>query len=149
MNKKAQKYWNAFWTDRKQPQLVDAWQFGVDPDGLAQMVIDGEKTTTTSSHARYMAKNWSLPAVDAYSIILNSHDEPVAIIKVIDVQIIPMNEVSKEHMRNEGDCGSDGENWWSIHEEYFTELLAEIGVEFSKDMLVICERFELVDVKTD
>jgi len=147
MNKKAQLYWDAFWNDKEQPQLVDAWQFGVDPDGLAQMVIDGRKTTTSSSHARYIAKGWPIPVVGAHSIILNSQDEPVAIIKVIDVQIVPMDEVSIRYMRNEGDCGLDGENWWSIHEEFFTELLAEIGMDFSNDMLVICERFELVDVK--
>jgi len=145
MNKKAQQYWDTFWSDKEQPQLVDAWQFGVDPDGLAQMVIDGEKTTTTSSYARYMAKSWPLPVIGSYSVILNSQDEPVAIIKVVNIQIMPMNEVPLEHMRDEGDCGLDGENWWSIHEEFFTELLVEIGVAFSKDMLVICERFELVD----
>ncbi|MCL2396675.1 MAG: ASCH domain-containing protein [Defluviitaleaceae bacterium] len=147
MDKKAQQYWDDFWGEKEQLRLVDAWQFGVDPDGLAQMVIDGEKTTTSSAHARYIAKNWPLPVVGSYSVILNSQDEPVAIIKVIDVKIMPMNEVSAEHMRDEGDCGLDGEDWWPIHEKFFTELLAEIGMVFSEDILVICERFELVHAK--
>lgn len=85
--------------------------------------------------------------INDYSIILNSTDEPVAIIKVIDVQILPMNEVSKEHAIAEGEGDRSYQYWWNGHEAFFKKELAKIGMEFSEDMLVVCERFELVDVK--
>ena len=44
----------------------------------------------------YELENESLPTTNDYSIILNSNDEPVAIIKTIEVTVTPMNEVSEE-----------------------------------------------------
>lgn len=45
MNVKAELYWNEFWQgkDEEKPQAVSAWQFGADPDYLAQLVMDGIK----------------------------------------------------------------------------------------------------------
>ena len=146
MNSEAQIYWDEFWKG-KEPHKIDAWQFGVIPDELAEMVISGKKTTMTSTYVGYKARNKAIPSVGKCSVILNSQDKPVTIIKVVDVQVMPMNEVPIEHMANEGDCGLHGELWWDIHKEYFTDILAQIGEEFSEDMQVVCERFELIDVK--
>lgn len=147
VNQKAEMYWNRFWEGRKQPKSVNAWQFGGSPDAYAQLVIDGIKTATCSGYIFYEMENEPLPAINDYSIILNSTDEPVAIIKVIDVQILPMNEVSKEHAIAEGEGDRSYQYWWNGHEAFFKKELAEIGMEFSEDMLVVCERFEVVDVK--
>ncbi|WP_408543605.1 ASCH domain-containing protein [Streptococcus suis] len=35
-------------------------------------------------------------------------------------------------------------DWRQVHEELFTIWLAEAGLSFSEDMLVVCEDFELV-----
>ncbi len=45
MNQAAQIYWNEYWKGHKKPQSVSAWQFGADPDKLAQLVIDGCKNS--------------------------------------------------------------------------------------------------------
>jgi len=146
MNTETQIYWDEFWKGRE-PHKIDAWKFGVIPDELAEMVISRKKTTTTSTYAGYEARNEPIPISGKCSVILNNQDKPVAIIKTIDVQVMPMNEVPIEHMADEGDCGLQGELWWDIHKEYFTNILAQIGKEFSEDMTVVCERFELIDVK--
>jgi uncharacterized protein YhfF len=52
-----------------------------DPDHIAQLVIDGVKTATCSGLIFYEIENERLPSVDDHSIILNSHDESLAIIK--------------------------------------------------------------------
>lgn len=147
MNQQAKHYWNEFWGDREQPTSVCAWQFGAAPDKLAQLVIDGIKTATCSAYIHYERENEPVPAVDDYSIILNSKDEPIAIIKTVDVQIIPMNEVSEEHAIAEGEGDRSYQYWWDVHEEFFTQELSALGMTFSEDMLLVCERFELVDVK--
>lgn len=144
MNKEAKKYWDNYWQGNE-PHPLDAWQFGVVPDELAKMVIMGNKTTTTSTYAGYEARNEPVPHVGKCSVILNSQDKPVAIIKVVDVKIMPMNEVPMEHRASEGDCGQHSELWWDIHEEYFTSILAARGQEFTEDMLVVCEKFEMID----
>lgn len=78
---------------------------------------------------------------------MNSSDEPVAIIKTIEVTLTPMNEVSEEFAIAEGEGDRTYEYWKNTHIEFFTKELNEIGHEFSEDMLLVCERFELIDVK--
>ncbi len=145
MNQAAKDYWNQFWGEKERPGLVSAWMFGEAADELAQSVIEGRKTATCSAHVLYEMENEPIPTVDEYSIILNSHEEPVAIIKTVDISVIPMNEVTEEFALAEGD--GSYRNWKEIHERYFKRELGKVGLEFTEDMLLVCERFELVDVK--
>ncbi|MBS4224207.1 ASCH domain-containing protein [Lederbergia citrea] len=145
MNQSAQTYWNKYWGDTAKPLSVTAWQFGDTPDELAQLVIDGVKTATCSGHIFYELENEPLPTTEDYSIILNSNEEPVAIIKTVEVKLVPMNEVTEEFAVAEGD--GTYQNWKDIHVRFFTNELSKHGLEFSEDMLLVCERFRLVDVK--
>ena len=147
MNEAAQIYWDEYWKDEEKPPLVSAWMFGAIPDELAQLVIDEKKTATCSGHVFYELENEPLPKIDEYSIILNSEEQPVAIIKIVDVSIVPMNVVSEEFAVAEGE--GPYEDWKSAHVEFFTNELQEIGLEFSEDMLLVCERFKLIDVKNE
>ncbi|WP_077619543.1 ASCH domain-containing protein [Bacillus sinesaloumensis] len=147
MNRAAKQYWDEFWKGKEQPESVNAWQFGADPDYLAQLVIDGVKTATCSGHVFYEIENEPLPTVDHYSILLNSKDDPVAIIKNVEVTIQPMNEVPEEFAIAEGEGDRTYQYWKDVHIKFFTEELKQVGLEFSEDMLLVCERFVLVDVK--
>ncbi|MCL2400320.1 MAG: ASCH domain-containing protein [Defluviitaleaceae bacterium] len=148
MNESAQLYRNEFWKGKEQPKSVVAEQFGYDGivDELAQLIINGKKTATCSAYALYEIENLPLPTIDMYTIILNSKDDPVAIIKTTEIQLIKMNEVPEELALAEGDLTF--EYWWNGHKEAFTNELAEFGLEFSEDMLLVFERFEVVDVKS-
>lgn len=147
MNQAALKYWEEYWGNQDKPQSVSAWQFGASPDTLAQLVVDDIKTATCSGHLFYELENVSLPTTEDYSIILNSKDQPVAIIKTIEVTLTPMNEVTEEFAVAEGEGDRTYQYWWDAHEEFFREELSETEHEFSEDMLLVCERFELIDVK--
>lgn len=149
MNNNSQIYWAEFWRSKNQdkPKSVSAWQFGADPDHLAQLVIDGVKTATCSGLLFYEIENVPLPSVEDYSIILNSRDEPLAIIKTVDVKIIPMNEVSEDFASAEGEGDRTYQYWKDVHVDFFTNALGKRGLEFSEDMMLVCEQFELIDVK--
>lgn len=149
MNVKAELYWNEFWQgkDEGKPKSVSAWQFGADPDYLAQLVIEGKKTATCSGYVFYEEENESLPSVGDYSIILSSGDVPLAIIQTVKVDISPMNEVSEEFAMAEGEGDGTYTYWWDAHENFFKEALDKIGHTFKEDMLLVCERFELIHVK--
>ncbi|MFB1083010.1 ASCH domain-containing protein [Jeotgalibacillus sp. JSM ZJ347] len=148
MNEASQKYWTEFWNTqgKEQPASVTAWQFGAVPDQLAQLVIDGVKTATCSGLVFYELENEPLPAVDDYSIILSSKDEPLAIIRTSQVEQMPMNEVPEEFAIAEGEGDRTYRYWKEAHERFFKKELNEIGLEFTEDMMLVCERFELVDV---
>ena len=149
MNEAAQMYWEEFlkFNNTEKSEKVSAWQFGADPDHLAQLVIDGVKTATCSGHVFYEIENEAVPSIGDYSIILNSKDEPVAIIKTIDVKLMPMNEVPEEFAIAEGEGDRTYRYWKEVHESFFIKELSDIGLEYSEDMMLVCERFELVDVR--
>ena len=144
MNEAAQTYWDGYWKDREKPISVSSGMFGDTPDLLAQLVISGVKTATCSGHVFYEINNTPLPTTDDYFIILNTEEQPVAITKTVEVKLIPMNEVKEEFAIAEGD--GSYENWKSIHKKYFTSELQKVGLEFSGDMLLVCERFTVIDV---
>lgn len=153
MNQAARKYWNEYWKGKNQPQpqpkSVSAWQFGSDPDSLARLVTAGIKTATCSAYIFYELENEPLPEAGDYSIILDSGDKPVAIIKTTEVTLTPMNEVTEEFAAAEGEGDRTLQYWRKAHEEFFREELKTIGREFSEDMLLVCERFEVIDVKKE
>lgn len=144
MNQASEVFWNDYWKNKNKPQSVSAWQFGAEPDYLAQLVVDGIKTATCSGHIFYEIENEPLPTTEDYNIILNSEDQPVAITKTVEVTIVPMNEVSEEFAIAEGEGDRTYQYWWDAHEHFFKNELKTIGREFSEDMLLVCERFELI-----
>lgn len=149
MNTASYTYWNKYWESQGQehPEKVSAWQFGGSPDHLAGLVIDGVKTATCSGLIFYELDNEPLPSAEDYSIILSSTDEPLAIIRTTEVKIMPMNEVPEDFAVAEGEGDRTYAYWRGAHERFFTKELRAVGLEFSEDMMLVCERFELVDVK--
>jgi len=146
MNKASLNYWQQYWSDRESPDSVTAWQFGADPDVLAELVVEGKKTATCSAHLFYEIENEPLPKIGDYSIVLSSKDEPIAMIKTVDVSIMPMNEVPESFAIAEGEGDGTYEYWYNVHVDFFTKELKSLGKEFSEDLMLVCERFELVDV---
>lgn len=149
MNTQSREYWENFWNEQKQtpPEKVTAWQFGGQPDHLAEQVVKGIKTATCSGYLFYELENEPLPEINDFSIVLNSHDEPVAIIRTTDVNILPMNQVSESFARAEGEGDLSYEHWYRVHVDFFTKELDKLNRKFSDDMLLVCERFELLDKK--
>ncbi|MCO7176227.1 ASCH domain-containing protein [Sporolactobacillus kofuensis] len=144
MNQASETYWKQFWQGNE-PATVTAWKFGADPDHLADLVLKGIKTATCSAYLFYELEHETLPKVGEFNIILNSQDEPACITRTIDVTVMPMNEVPASHAYAEGEGDRSYRYWYAVHEEFFKKELAEIGRTFRNDMLVVCERFKVVD----
>ncbi|AYV66209.1 ASCH domain-containing protein [Niallia circulans] len=144
MNNRVNEFWNQFCIDTQKEgvQYKDATQFGASADWLAELVVNGKKTATTSGYVFYEIEKEAIPKVGEYYIILNGKENPVAIIEIESVQIVPMNEVTEEFALAEGE--GDYQFWWDAHEKFFTELLKEYDIAFTQDMLVVCERIKKV-----
>lgn len=120
-----------------------SWQFGEKADELAKLVIDGIKTATTSAFILY-GDYEPLPKKDEYSVILDSNDEAVCIIKTIKVYLERFSSISSEYALKEGEGDKSLEYWKKVHKDFFTKELEDAGLEFDEDMIVVCEEFELV-----
>ncbi|MEW9053829.1 MAG: ASCH domain-containing protein [Neobacillus sp.] len=142
--KKTDVFWNEYCSLHQLENVTykDAFQFGAEPDWLADLVVECKKTATTSGHVFYELENEPLPQAGEYSIVLNSSDEPVAIIKIDSVEVLPMDEVSEEFALAEGE--GDYAFWWEAHENFFRNELKTYNLEFAPNMVVVCERFTKV-----
>lgn len=141
----AEQMWTEFTTERGISGTdYDAWAFGGDPDNLARLVLAGIKTATSSAFPSYEAENEPLPKPGEYSVILDSRGEAVCIIKTEMTAITPYREIGGEHARREGEGDLSLAYWREVHETFFTQELAELGMTFTPDMLVVCEEFRRV-----
>lgn len=122
----------------------EAWSFGAEADSLAKLVVNGEKTATASAYSLYELENAPLPKVGEYNIILDSKDEAVCITQTTKVYVTPFHAVTAEHAYKEGEGDKSLAFWRKVHEDFFTECLAEVNLKFSPDMQVVCEEFEVV-----
>lgn len=117
---------------------------GGEADLLAHLVATGEKTATASAYPLYELENEPLPAIGAYSVILDSKDNAVCIIQTKKVTIVPFYEVSAEHAYKEGEGDKSLDFWREVHEKFFTECLNEARLKFTPAMKVVCEEFAVV-----
>lgn len=111
--------------------------------------MDGIKAATCPAPIFYELEKEQLPTMEDYNIVLNSDDKPVAIVKTVEVTITPMNKVSEEFAIAEGEGDKIYRYWWEAHEEFFRKKLNSIEREFSEDMLLVCERFEVIHVNDE
>ncbi len=148
MNQKSTLFWETYWEEKSESAPIDAsvsaWAFGADPDHLLDLVLRGKKTATCSGHLFYEKEQEPLPKAGQYAVILDSHDEPKAIIEITHVDVMPMNEVPESFAQAEGEGDLSYNYWYRAHQEFFTEALKPYGLEFKEDMLLVCERFKLV-----
>lgn len=124
----------------------EAWQFGDDPDKLAQLVMEGKKTGTASSYDLYVLDPLEkLPEAGDYSIVLNGSNEPVCIIQTVKTYICRFMEVSEDHAKKEGEGDFSLSYWRKVHESFFKNEYKTYGLTFDVNTArVLCEEFQVV-----
>ena len=132
------------WERSELAGTYEAWPFGEAPDKLADLVLQGIKTATCSAYDLYQINNEPLPQAGDYSVILNSSEEAVCIIKTIKVYVTEFKNVSEEHAFKEGEGDRSLEYWRQVHESFLTNELATVHKGFDENTKVVCEEFEVV-----
>ena len=122
----------------------EAWAFGDKADQLAELVVQGIKTATSSAYALYAIDGEALPEAGEYSVILDSHGNARCIVKTTKVYVTPFDKVSEAHACKEGEGDRSLAFWREVHEKFFTRCLKEAGLSFSEKMEVVCEEFEVI-----
>lgn len=122
----------------------EAWAFGEAADKLADLVVQGIKTATCSAYDLYQINNEPLPKEGDYSVILNSNDEAVCIVKTLKIYVTEFKNVSTEHAYKEGEGDRSLEYWQEVHVNFLTNELATINMAFDENTKVVCEEFEVV-----
>ena len=122
----------------------EAWTYGDAPDELARLTLIGAKQATASIHALYALEGDPLPQIGEYSVVLDSRGEAVCIIRNTAVYVRPFREVDERHAFLEGEGDRSLRYWREVHERFFRGELAAQGLEFTEDIAVVCEEFEVM-----
>ena len=123
----------------------EAWSFGDAPDKLATLVLNGKKTATSSAYDLYeLDDSEPLPTAGDHSVILDSRDNAVCIIKTTRITVVPFSDVTEEHAAKEGEGDLSLRYWREVHEDFFTKEFVGYGLDFDESRRIVCEEFELV-----
>ena len=122
----------------------DAWSFGEAPDKLGALVLAGQKTATASAFPLYEQDLEPLPRVGEYSVIMDSKNRALCIIRTTKVYVAPFCEVSPAHAAKEGEGDLSLAYWRQVHRDFFAREMEGAGLAFTEQMPVVCEEFEMV-----
>ncbi len=143
-----QQYWKEFINEypKYKEKSYTAWQFGADPDELAELVISGKKTLTCSSLKEYELENESLPKAGELSIVLGADDTPKCIIECTKMYTIVFKDAGEEIAYKEGEGDRSLSYWRQAHLDFFGWLYPEMGLEFNEDEKIVVEEFKCLYV---
>ena len=123
-------------------QGLRSFAFGDGPalaDELLDLVMKGIKTATCSTEDE---PNTSKPG--ERWIVLDGSGEPRCVIESTEVSYRRFDQVDAAFARDEGEGDRSLAHWRDAHRRYFERL-----GKFREDMLLMCERFRLVEVFED
>lgn len=150
-NKSVEKMWmdylNSLGKEKSTDKTYSAWHFcdnEGDANELAELVINGTKKATASLYASYEFENEDIPKAGDHSIITDWSGTARCIIKTTNVDVVPYKDVTEEFAATEGEGDRTLNYWRNCHWSYFSREMKEIGSEPDENMLVVCEKFEVV-----
>jgi uncharacterized protein YhfF len=109
-------------------------------DQLLFLVRSGNKTATCEALRVFELGKVEMPKVGRIDIALNWDGTPSLAIKTIEITVKKFIEVGEEFALAEGENESL-EGWREDHRAYF-----ERNIGFDPEMLLVCERFEVIEV---
>lgn len=142
----------AFWRECRRSveglpaAIAPAWSFGRHPDeadALLALVLAGVKTATSSAYPDYLEEREPLPRAGDLGVVLDGAERPAVLLRTTAVAVVPFREVSEAHAFDEGEGDRSLESWRDIHRKFWRDRTLDTG-RFDEDMLVVCERFEVL-----
>lgn len=143
----------AYWADcaaeigETEDGALRARRFGSTPEMsnlLLGLVLEGEKSITTTSPWLYDEGLQAAPVVGDYWVVMDGAGRPAAVLRTTEVTTMPMDQVTERYSQYEGPTVRPIEAWRKVHWNFFTRVLAPHGKTPTADMPVTLERFEIV-----
>ena len=133
-----------------EPPTVDRFGDGAElTDELLNLVLHGPKRATAGLVAEYEADGTPLPRIGSHWIPCDSTGRPRAILRSIELRIGPFTSVDAAFAFDEGEGERTLESWRDDHRRYWTRAGQRLGFEWSEDMEIVFERFEVVWLADD
>lgn len=111
---------------------------------LLGLVLEGKKRATASSLWAYELDD-PITHVGEMSVITDWDGIPACVVKTTNVRMLPFCDVTYDIAKLEGE-DDNIESWRRKHKRFFEEEGRQKGYEFTEDMMVVFEEFEVVEV---
>lgn len=149
-----EELWNEFCQKRNIDRETEheAWAFcggGPFADELGRLVLEGKKFGTASLYQEFIEAGESLPKVKDYSVLLDQYNNAYAIVSETSVEVKTFGEISDYHGYSEGERDRDLVSWRDIHANYWKTDFERLNISFSKDVLVVAEKFTVEYLASD
>lgn len=115
-----------------------------DANALARLVLSGTKRATASLLWSFEAQNKPPPKPGDLSIVTDWQGQALCVIETRSVKIVSFEEVSEAFAAIEGEGDGSLRYWQEAHWRFFARACRQIDREPSRNMPVLCERFEVV-----
>ena len=125
----------------------ESWFFGDSASmalELAELVMKGEKTASCGALWEYEKDGDRIPQKGDLSVITDFYGKALCIIQTKQISIKKFNEVDAEFARKEGEGDLSYAYWYEAHTNFFKRTDSKENPQFSEDMLLVCEEFEVV-----
>ncbi|MEP5939212.1 MAG: ASCH domain-containing protein [Erythrobacter sp.] len=109
-----------------------------------QLVLDGQKRATACSLKELELCGDPVPQAGDLNVVTDFAGDAHAIIRTTSVELKKFSEVDAEFARAEGEGDLSLEWWRDAHRAYFTRVLAGTDIAVDDDLMIACERFEVV-----
>ncbi len=139
---------------RTPPERICEFAFpGPLRDRLVASVLRGEKTATSSLLVEWEVEGDALPAVGEREAVVDSGGQPVAVIEVVAVEVIPLGDAHLDLALAEGEGFHSVAEWRASHERFWVEevipaLPAGRREPLTTETQVVVERFRLVSERS-
>lgn len=141
-------FWKRFLKEKQlsqNTQYLEAFHFEATKEGanhLLELVLSGQKRATASSLSAWIIEG-TKPKVGDYSIVTDWDGKPRCVIQTVHTMELPFREMTYEICKREGE-DECLETWQQNHRHFFAADGKELGYEFTEDMMVVFEDFEVV-----
>ncbi|KGR78705.1 ASCH domain-containing protein [Ureibacillus manganicus] len=149
IQKSVELFWNKFLAEtgrNETSKYIDVFHFELTEklaNELLQLVLVGQKKATASSLFAYQIEGARVPEVGDLSIVTDWEGNPKCVIETTAVTIIPYKEITYDICKREGEDDTL-ESWQRGHERFYKSEGKSLGYEFTEDMPVVFEDFEVV-----
>jgi uncharacterized protein YhfF len=119
-------------------------------DTLVEAILSGAKTSTTGLEIDYQREPEPLPVVGRRCLVVDSADQPVAIIEITEVRIVRIGDIDLAHAIDEGEGYASVADWRDGHERFwhsdeYRDFLGDPEFVISDDTRAVAERFKVVE----
>lgn len=143
------RFWKEFLNTTGRPEdtgYLEAFHFELSEywaNELLRLVLIGQKRATASSFLSYQAEGSRVSQVGDLSIVTDWEGNPKCVIETTQITILPFKEMTYDICKREGE-DDNLESWQKGHLKYFTQEGQKLGYEFTQEMPVVFEDFEVV-----